>query len=148
MRIATYNVWNEDKGIGDRFEQIVHEIVNVGADIIALQEVTSKFYQDIFTLKIGYQYSEFRKYLDEDEGLAILSKYPIEGSTFLHMYSEYANSKAQNILFKSGKSRFSFTNVHLPCDSVREKEKQIVAIDIFIHNQEEQANYFNFTRRF
>jgi endonuclease/exonuclease/phosphatase family metal-dependent hydrolase len=58
------------------------------------------------------------------------------------MNSDYANSKAQNILFKSGKSRFSFTNVHLPCDSVREKEKQIVAIDNFIHKQKEQADYF------
>lgn len=142
MRIATYNVWNENKGIGGRFNQIVQEIIDVGADTIALQEVTTKFFQDILTQNIGYQYSEFSKYIDEDEGLAILSKYPIETSTFLHSNSEYSNSKAQNILFKCGKSRFSITNVHIPCDSAREKEQQIVAIDKFIHKQKEQADYY------
>lgn len=142
MKIATYNVWNENKGIGGRFEQIVQEIVNVGADIIALQEVTTKFYQDILTRKIGYQYCEFKKYHDEDEGLAILSKYPIENCTYLYLDQKYGNSKAQNIVFQSGKSRFSLTNVHLPCDSVKEKEKQIVTIDQFIHNQ--KADYYIF----
>ena len=53
MRIATYNVWNENKGIGGRFEQIIQEIIDVGADIIALQEVTTKFFQDILTQNIG-----------------------------------------------------------------------------------------------
>lgn len=142
MRIATYNIWNEEKGVGGRFEQLVEEIVNVDADIIALQEVTTKFYQDILTHKIGYPYCEFRKYIDEDEGLAILSKYPIESSTFLHTDLEYANSNAQNILYRCGKSRFSLTNVHLPWDSVKEKEKQIIAIDKFIHKQKEQADYY------
>lgn len=142
MRIATYNVWNEDKGIGGRFKQILQEIIDVGPDIIALQEVTTKFFQDILTHNIGYQYCEFSKYIDEDEGLAILSKYPIESCTFLHANSDYSNSKAQNILFKCGKSRFSFTNVHMPCDSAREKEQQIVAIDKFIHKQKEKADYY------
>lgn len=36
MRIATYNVWNENKGIGDRIEQILGEITKVNADVIAL----------------------------------------------------------------------------------------------------------------
>lgn len=142
MKIATYNVWNENKGIGGRFEQLVYEIVCVDADIIALQEVTTTFYNDIIQQDIGYQYSKFNKYFNEDEGLAILSKYPIDDCTFLHERSEYANSKAQNILFKCGNTRFSFTNVHIPYDSVKEKEKQIVAIDKFIHNQKDQADYF------
>ena len=142
MKIATYNVWIEDKGIGGRFEQLVHEIVCVDADIIALQEVTAKFYHDIRKQETGYQYCIFNKYIDEDEGLAILSKYPVDDCTFLHEYPEYANSKAQNILFRYGTSRFSFTNVHIPWDSVREKEKQIVAIDKYIQDQKEQADYF------
>ena len=34
MRVATYNVWNEDeKGVGIRFTQLIHEITNVNADI-------------------------------------------------------------------------------------------------------------------
>ena len=142
MKIATYNVWNENKGIGGRFEQLIQEIICIDADIIALQEVTSKFYKDILLQNIGYQYCEFSKYTDEDEGLAILSKYSIESCTFLQINSEYANSKAQNILLKCGKSRFSITNVHIPCDSAKEKEEQIVAVDKFIHTQKDQADYF------
>lgn len=142
MKIATYNVWNENKGIGGRFEQLVDEIVSIDADIIALQEVTTRFYEEILLLKTGYQYCEFRKYTDEDEGLAILSKYSIESCTFLQTNSEYANSRAQNILLKCGKLRFSITNVHIPCDSAMEKEKQIIAVDKFIHQQKEQADYF------
>lgn len=107
MKIATYNVWNEDKGIGGRFEQLVHEIVCVDADIIALQEVTAKFYHNIRKQETGYQYCIFNKYIDEDEGLAILSKCPVDDCTFLHEHPEYANSKAQNILFRYGTSRFS-----------------------------------------
>lgn len=142
MKIATYNVWNEDKGIGGRFEQLVHEIVCVDADIIALQEVTTKFEHDIRKQKTGYQYCIFNKYIDEDEGLAILSKYPVDDCIFLHEHPEYENSKAQNILFRYGTSRFSFTNVHIPWDSAREKEKQIVAIDKYIQGQKDQADYF------
>lgn len=142
MKIATYNVWNEDKGVGGRFEQLIHEIVCVDADIIALQEVTTKFYNDLVKKEIGYQHSIFRKYSDEDEGLAILSKYPIDSCVFLQEHSDYSSSKALNILLRYGVSRVSLTNVHLPWDSVREKEKQIVAIDKFIHDQKGEADYF------
>lgn len=76
MRIATYNVWNENKGIGNRLEQILKEIRNVGADLIALQEITPEFYREHLSNMPEYPYSEFGKYTGEDEGLAILSKYP------------------------------------------------------------------------
>jgi len=143
MRFATYNVWNEDeKGVGIRFEQLIQEITNVNADIIALQEVTTKFYQDaVNALKI-YQYSVFRNYSGEDEGLAIFSKSPFEDCTFLDTYAEYSRSNALNALLKVGKATFSVTNVHLPWDSIKVKEEQAVAIDRFIHEQREAADYF------
>ena len=142
MRIATYNVWNENKGVGGRFEQLIQEISNLNADIIALQEVTPEFYRYTLTHLVEYQYCEFRKYSGEDEGLAILSKYPIIDCTFLHIDKRYANSNGLNVLFKVAKARFSFTNVHLPWDSIKAKEEQIITIDKFIHEQKELADYF------
>lgn len=29
MKIATYNVWNEEEGVGSRFEQLMNEITTV-----------------------------------------------------------------------------------------------------------------------
>lgn len=140
MRIATYNVWNDN--INNRFEQLIYEITTIHADIIAMQEVTTQFYQDALKDLTEYQYSEFKPYSEEDEGLAIFSKYPFESCTFLHIKEEYCYSNALNVLFKVGNARYSLTNVHLPWDSIKAKEEQAVAIDKFIHDQKELADFF------
>ena len=142
MRIATYNVWNENKGFGDRTEQILDEISKVNADIIALQEITPWFYQEHLSKLKAYPYSEFGKYRNEEEGLAILSKYPIDSCTFLHSDENYANSCALNMVLNFDNLKISVTDVHLPWDSIRVKEKQIVAINRFVQEQKEMADYF------
>lgn len=142
MKIATYNVWNENKGIGNRFEQILEEIRNVNADLIALQEITPQFYQDFLSNMSEYPYSEFGKYTNENEGLAILSKYSFANCMFLHTDKNYKNSCALNVLININNIRVSVTNVHLPWDSIKVKEEQIVAIDKFSHEQSALADYF------
>jgi len=141
MKIATYNVWNETKGMGNRFDQLVDEINNVNADIIGLQEVTTHFFNNIVKVKTNYEYCEFRKYEDEDEGLAILSRYPLDECFFLNTSEEYDFSKGLNVMFKAGKSKFSLMNVHLPSDSAKLQEKQILAIDRYISTQKDQVDY-------
>lgn len=141
MKIATYNVWNETKGVGNRFDQLISEITHTDADILGLQEVTSHFFYDILIKSAGYPYYEFRRYADEDEGLAILSRYAFESCTFLHQSEEIAHSRALHVLFHAGNARFSFTNVHLPSDSVKAQETQVVAIDRYLHTQKEHADY-------
>lgn len=42
MIFATYNVWNEEKGMGDRTELILQELTRIQADLVALQEVTPR----------------------------------------------------------------------------------------------------------
>lgn len=79
MRIATYNVWNENNGVGSRFDQLIQEI---------------------------------------------------------------ANSSALNILFQAGEYRFSVTNVHLPWDSIRAKEQQIVSTNRYIREQEGASDHY------
>lgn len=64
MKIATYNIWNENKGKGNRFDQLINEINSVGADIIGLQEVTEDFYSNYLLTKTDYDFCEFRQYKD------------------------------------------------------------------------------------
>lgn len=141
MKIATYNVWNENNGKGNRFNQLIQEIKTVDADIIALQEVTEHFFKNHLTTELDYKYCEFRQYRNEDEGLAILSKYEIKDSFFLNTSEEFSYSAALNVVFQVGELKYSFTNVHLPWDSAKIKEQQIVAIDRYIHEHKEQVDW-------
>ena len=141
MKIATYNVWNEDKNFKERKKQLIREIVCVNADIIALQEVTPRFYTENLKSLAEYPYCEYEQYTGEEEGLAILSKYPITGCTFLYT-EKYGKSNALNVLIRDGQSCFSFTDIHLPWDSVLAKESQIVIVDEFMHEQKALADYF------
>lgn len=142
MKIATYNVWNENKGQGNRFSQLVREIEAVDADVIGFQEVTPYFYDTFLKTNSAYPYHIYGKYRDEEEGLAILSKYPITASYFLHEQEEHGFSKALNVLLDVDGRRVSFTNLHLPWDSALEKERQICEIDRFIHRQLEENGLF------
>ena len=42
MKIATYNIWNDERGWPDRLDQIYNEIVKQKSDIICLQDVPSE----------------------------------------------------------------------------------------------------------
>ena len=141
MKIATYNVWNENKGIGNRFDQLIDEINNVDADIIGLQEVTTHFFNNVLKVKTNYKYFEFRKYHDEDEGLAILSRYPFEECFFLNSSEEYEYSRGLNVKFTVEGSRFSLMNVHLPSDSARLQEQQILIMDKYFGALKDQVDY-------
>lgn len=142
MKIATYNVWNEDKGIGNRFSQLVKEIAAVDADVIGFQEVTPFFYDTYLKNDIRYPYHVYGKYSDEEEGLAILSKYPICTSHFLHEHRENGFSKALNVILDIDGRKVSVTNLHLPWDSALEKERQICEIDRYIHSQMDENGLF------
>ncbi len=75
MKIATYNIWNEDKNFGERSQQIIGTVCSVQADIIGLQEVPPHFYEQHLSQTCGYPYCQFRQYPGEEEGLAVLSRY-------------------------------------------------------------------------
>lgn len=140
MRIATYNVWNDAKSAGGRFKQLVEEINNVDADIIGLQEVTTQFYNDLLK-KTDYEYCEYRKYKNEEEGLAILSRYPLDECFILSNTEEFSYSRGLHVKFEVGKLKYSLMNVHLPSDSAKLQETQIIAIDKFIKLQKDKVDY-------
>ncbi|MBO5353852.1 MAG: endonuclease/exonuclease/phosphatase family protein [Lachnospiraceae bacterium] len=140
MKIATYNIWNDEKTLELRSSQLIQEIRTVDADIIGLQEVTTEFYQNYLVKETGYLHHVFMQYPGEEEGLAVLSRYPLDNPKALFDQEAYENSLAVHIFFEIAGMRFSFTNVHLPWDSVKARERQIAAIDRYIHEQE--ADFF------
>ena len=141
LRIATYNIWNDDAGQDKRAEKILNEIYKASPDIVGLQEVTRNFYEQYLSKDKVYPYSCFYAYSGEEEGLSILSRIPLKEETFLHHSEEYACSNALNVVVQKNGLLISITNVHLPWDSVKKQEKQIVAVDKFIHAQEEADFY-------
>lgn len=84
MRIATYNIWNSDVGMPMRFQQLIGEITEAGADILCLQEVADSEKHNAFSSLCGYDYSCWQA----QTGLSILSRYSIDKSTDF----EYATS--------------------------------------------------------
>jgi len=135
MKIATYNIWNDEATFALRTEQILEEIRKVNADIIGLQEVPADFYHNYLAKASGYEHHAFMQYSEEEEGLAILSYYPLIFLEALYQRENYANSTAMNVFFMVEDIRFSLTNVHLPWDSVKTREQQILAIDRHLKEQ-------------
>lgn len=135
MRAATYNVWNNENGDRrERFLQLRDEIRRLDADVIGLQEVTPQFFEEVLE-NLGYAHCLYCQYPQEEEGLAILSRYPIMESKTLYEDEKYEHSLAVHAVLQVKHLRLSFTNVHLPWNSVLNREKQIVAIDRYIHEQ-------------
>jgi len=131
MKIATYNIWNDDR---DRTTQLIQTIETLDADVIGLQEVTSRFYAAYQKVQTRYAHCVYHQYPGEDEGLALFSKFPIHSSCNL-FDDNVGNSRAINVQLVVGESLLSVTNLHLPWDSALEKERQICVIDRFIHTQ-------------
>lgn len=139
MKIATYNIWNDEATLELRAKQIIKEVHKVNADIIGLQEVSTEFYNNYLVKESGYVHHVFMQYPGEEEGLVILSKYPLIFLEALYQREDYANSMAVNTFFMVDGVRFSLTNVHLPWDSVGKREHQILAIDR--HLREQNADF-------
>ena len=139
MKIATYNIWNDETTLELRTKQIIEEIREVDSDIIGLQEVSAEFYRNHLAAESGYVHHGFMQYPGEDEGLAVLSRYPLIFQEALYQREQYANSLAMNVFFMVDGVRFSLTNVHLPWDSVRTREHQILAVDR--HLREQNADF-------
>ena len=135
LRLATYNIWNNEEQC-KREKQILQEIHLTEAHVVGLQEVTDTFYENVLAKDKIYPYSCFYTYAGEREGLAILSKFPICEENFLNRNEKYAYSNALNIIVTINNIKISITNVHLPWDSVKKQEEQIVAIDEYIHAQQ------------
>lgn len=118
MKIATYNIWNDDRGWPERLNQIYKEINAQNADIICLQDVPDEDYCRLLMEKCNYGYSYFTKGISCE--LAVLSRLPF---SIKENYSE-----GQIVQVKAGNSILEIINVHLPWDSILKCEKQVIAL--------------------
>ena len=113
MRIATYNIWNTDKAVSERKLAILTQIKKVNADIVCLQEVMNYNYYKYITQKCDYQFFCFFNHTNEEEGLAVLSRYPIRESKYI--------SNAVITAIEADRYLISLANVHLSWDSMLKK---------------------------
>ena len=113
MRIVTYNIWNTDKAISERKWTILTQIQKINADIICLQEVVNYNYYEYITQKCNYQFSCFFNHTNEEEGLAVLSRYPLR--------DRYYISNAFLTVIEVDRYLISLANVHLSWDSALKK---------------------------
>ena len=123
MKIATYNVWNSECGMPLREQHIIDEILTVNADVVCLQEIHSKAMAERIASKSGYGYCFFDNYKNETEGLCVLSRIP-----FVDCDSWIGKANAICCSFYWKDKICSVVNVHLPWDSVMNREIQITRI--------------------
>lgn len=121
MKIATFNIWNSDRGMPLREQQIINEIKSVDSDIICLQEVKLEAYTKLKDELTDYSYNYYHDADDECDGMAVFCKTPIltNHHTNCAVYSTY---EFENNIYL-------IVNVHLPWDSISKKEEYIVEIN-------------------
>ena len=120
MRIATYNIWNSSRGMPHRKKQIINEIDNTKADIIGLQEVTKEIYEYLEEELTMFRYSYFHEFATEYKGLALFSKNKLKNNRYIE--------NAILSTFKFNDETITVINIHLPWDSVLQREKLIIEI--------------------
>lgn len=121
MRFATYNVWNSRDGMPNRTEQVVEQIKQINADVFCLQEVKNEEYHTGFVSYTGYPYHCFYSHDNEEEGLSILSRFPL--------YAERYVSSSLIAALDTGNCLIALANVHLPWESVLSRERKIVDVE-------------------
>jgi maltose 6'-phosphate phosphatase len=125
MKLATFNLWNNKDTWSIRKSVIIEEIMNLKADIIALQEVPD--HRELISILKEARMTNysFMQYLDDTEGLAILSKYPLES---VSVQNELFNQCAMRVTVNIDGLIAGITNVHLTWRSAAQREKEILEV--------------------
>lgn len=127
MKFATYNIWNDDRNFKLRLELLVNVIKDVDVDIVALQEVRSEEVAQFILSGGGFKHYCWQPYPDNEEGLAILSKYPIIFNwNNWDMKLDFHNSGVINCSIFVEDKKLGITNVHLDYESALSRELEIL----------------------
>ncbi|MFC7371065.1 endonuclease/exonuclease/phosphatase family protein [Fictibacillus iocasae] len=125
MKVATFNVWNHSKTWTIRKQLIIEEISRIDSDIIALQEVPNLQELEFILKQVEMDHYSFKHYPGDEEGLAILSKFPVEA---VRVPNDTINNCAIRITANIKGLTVGITNVHLTWRSAYEREKEIVEV--------------------
>lgn len=134
LRIATFNLWNDDQDLLPRLELAAAVLKRTRADVIALQEV--RFGLDGSTTdpdaaayiqrRTGHAHVLTRPYPDHPaEGLALISRYPLQD---VEIALALPDLHALRVVIDIQGTAVAATNVHLDWESVTRREREIVAI--------------------
>lgn len=130
MKVATYNIWNSSTGMPLREQYIINEIKNINADILCLQEVQNEKQAILIANECDYNYFFFEHYLDEHEGLCILSKRPFNESV---SWIDHVNAVYGSVICED--KVIGIVNLHLPWESTLQRERQIVDIVTYVDKE-------------
>lgn len=127
MRIASYNIWNSNKGVPKRIKQIINELNRINADIIGLQEVDKE------RLSMILDETDYKYHFDVEQAglggeLAILSKYPI----IMKDNGKYSLIAVVNY----NGIHIAIADIHLPYDSTLQREQEIISVESNIQKLE------------
>lgn len=134
IKVVTYNI---HRGINKSnkldLDGVTEVIMDIGADIVALQEVERFSIRTGFKDQIGYiaeklsmnyAYGKSINILNGQYGNAILTRYPIEEYEVKQLYSEGETRTLLRVALSINGSRIQVYNTHLGLNS-SEREKQI-----------------------
>lgn len=136
MRFATYNIWNAPTRQLARRDALTTALVQLEADVIALQEVSTAFGTGthdagaVLADHSNYPYHYFRAYPhDPDEGLAILSRHPLDtvGAAWDEPHAVLPGCAIRAGVMIAG-YHFSLVNLHLDWSSIVVREHQITQV--------------------
>ena len=140
FRIATYNVWNSKRNWSSRLAAIVEELAALDADVVALQEVPVEAAPELPVDRYFCDQTSYPNVLHLPypgpadkrgwpEGLAFLSKLPIEGVRVNWANGRPTdNSWAGRIAVTWEGRSLGITNVHLDWRHAGSRERHIVRI--------------------
>ncbi len=133
MKIATYNIWNSDRGYPGRIGHIVDTLKSIDADIIGLQEVNETAWKAISRAFPNYEKRHFL-YRGDDEGLAVISKYPIIKAEFLNGHNEYPTD-ALVVTAIVHSVKIDFATFHLTWNSEQKRISEITNLEGYLKTQ-------------
>lgn len=127
MRILTYNLWNHDKNFSERLELTCELIKANLVDILALQEVRDKGVVNYIKSQCGFAYAFWKKYDDCDEGLAVLSQFPIiKKESNWDGDIDTQNCGIMRTVIDANGVKLGINNLHLDYKSALNREIEIV----------------------
>lgn len=124
MKIASYNIWNSDQNYDIRMQMLRHKLNELQVDVIALQEVRDETIVQKLSTSCDLPFYAWMKYDDRQEGLAILSKYPI--SETITNWDPTPNNHVMSVTLTVDDLKWRITNVHLDWEHAHNKEFGIV----------------------
>lgn len=151
IRVMSYNIQmfnNPSKGNVDNRKEILRVIKEVSPDVICIQEyyTRSKGENDMgkhFSKELGLKFSFFTPVAKNDYdayGIAIFSKYPIEGSGALdiNINEKIVNRVVYSDIKKAGKI-FRVYNVHLQSVGFQQEDYDFIKQDAAAGNMDVQS---------